>query len=196
MSSSRQSSLLRAVHGPNPQSIMEKIMRLRIRDSRFWKEHCFGLTADLLVDKAVRLKYFGGMMSDTNVPTPFLCLLLKMLQLTPEIAIVKELLSGGEDFKYVRLLAAYYLRMTGTPLEIYSLLEPLYRDYRKVRKLTKGGWQLLHVDEVIHELLTQAISLNMALPKLPARALLEDAHLIGPYRSLMSADISDSEEEG
>ena len=169
-------------------------MRLRIYDSRFWNEHCFGLTAELLVEKAVRLKYFGGMMSYTNVPTPFLCLLLKMLQLTPEIGIVKELLRGGEDFKYVRILAAFYLRMTGTPLEIYTMLEPLYRDFRKVRMLSTDGWRLMHVDEVIHELLTESICLNMALPKLPSRIMLEDAGMLEPYKSLMDADISDVED--
>ena len=42
-------------------------------------------------------------------PTPFLCLVLKMLQIQPEKDIVIEFIKN-EDFKYVRALGAYYLR--------------------------------------------------------------------------------------
>ena len=34
--------------------------------------------------------------------------------------------------RYVRCLGAYYLRLTGTALDCYNYLEPLYNDYRKV----------------------------------------------------------------
>ena len=46
----------------------------------YWKEHCFGLTADLLVDKAIDLKFVGGTYSANVKPCPFMCLILKMLQ--------------------------------------------------------------------------------------------------------------------
>lgn len=39
------------IHGTNPQYLIEKIIRSRIYDSKFWKEQCFALTAELLVDK-------------------------------------------------------------------------------------------------------------------------------------------------
>ena len=48
---------------------------------------------------------FGGNIK----PTPFLCLVLKMLQIQPEKDIVIEFIKN-EDFKYVRALGAYYLR--------------------------------------------------------------------------------------
>jgi pre-mRNA-splicing factor 38A len=67
----------------DPQLLVEKIVRLRIRDSLYWKEHCFGLTADRLVDRAVELTCVGGVSSETNKPTPFLCLLLRMLAIVP-----------------------------------------------------------------------------------------------------------------
>ena len=35
-------------------------MRSRIYDCQYWKEHCFGLTAETLLDKAVDLRAVGG----------------------------------------------------------------------------------------------------------------------------------------
>lgn len=42
------------------QNLIEKILRMKIYSSMYWKEHCFALTAESLVDKAVDLKYVGG----------------------------------------------------------------------------------------------------------------------------------------
>ena len=46
--------------------------------------------------------------------------------------IVKELIKN-EDFKYVRALGAFYLRLIGKAVDIYTFLEPLYNDMRKLR---------------------------------------------------------------
>jgi len=37
------------VHGTNPQFLIEKILREKIRDSPYWKEHCFALTAETIL---------------------------------------------------------------------------------------------------------------------------------------------------
>ncbi|KAK9927928.1 hypothetical protein M0R45_025089 [Rubus argutus] len=66
---------------------------------RFWKEHCFGLTAETLVDKAKELDHIGGTFGGNRKPTPFMCLVLKMLQIQPEKAIVLEFIKN-ELFKY------------------------------------------------------------------------------------------------
>lgn len=47
------------IHGTNPQYLIEKIIRSRIYDSKFWKEQCFALTAELLVDKG-KMIYSNG----------------------------------------------------------------------------------------------------------------------------------------
>ena len=85
-----------SVHGTNPQNLVEKILRNRIYANLYWKEHCFGLNAESLVDKACDLKYFGGAYSAMQKPSPFLCLLLKMLQIQPELDIVREFVSAFE----------------------------------------------------------------------------------------------------
>ncbi|XP_010783405.1 pre-mRNA-splicing factor 38A-like [Notothenia coriiceps] len=131
-----------SIHGTNPQYLVEKIIRTRIYESKYWKEECFGLTAELVVDKAMELKYVGGVFGGNIKPTPFLCLTLKMLQIQPEKDIIVEFIKN-EDFKYVRLLGAMYMRLTGTAVDCYKYLEPLYNDYRKVKSQNRNGGEFL-----------------------------------------------------
>ena len=42
------------------QNLVEKILRTKIYNTMYWKEHCFALTAESLVDKAVELHFVGG----------------------------------------------------------------------------------------------------------------------------------------
>lgn len=105
------------IKGSNPQYLIEKIIRSRIYDCRYWKEDCFALTgnkkkeenshenqffvillAELVVDKAVELKYIGGVSGGNIRPSPFLCLILKMLQICPEKDIIVEFIKN-EEFK-------------------------------------------------------------------------------------------------
>eukprot|EP00511_Aplanochytrium_stocchinoi_P003042 CAMPEP_0204827606 /NCGR_PEP_ID=MMETSP1346-20131115/5040_1 /ASSEMBLY_ACC=CAM_ASM_000771 /TAXON_ID=215587 /ORGANISM="Aplanochytrium stocchinoi, Strain GSBS06" /LENGTH=326 /DNA_ID=CAMNT_0051956101 /DNA_START=78 /DNA_END=1058 /DNA_ORIENTATION=+ len=187
-------SFSKPVHGTLPQNLIEKIVRLRIYESRYWKEHCFGLTAELLVDKAVSLQYFGGVCSENNKPTPFLCLLLKMLQIQPDLSIVLEFVRN-EEYKYVRCLGVLYLRLVGTPLQIYKELEPFYSDYRKLRFQTKTGWKLTYMDEWIDELLHEDIVLNIVLPRLSKRLLLEEAGQLSERVSALQMELDSSENE-
>jgi len=50
------------------------------------------------VDKAMELKYIGGVFGGNIKPCPFLCLTLKMLQIQPEKEIIVEFIKN-EDFK-------------------------------------------------------------------------------------------------
>ncbi|VEL24059.1 unnamed protein product [Protopolystoma xenopodis] len=88
------------IHGTNPQYLVEKIIRSRIYESKYWKEHCFAITSELLVDKAVELRYVGGVYGGNVRPTPFLCLSLKMLQIQPDKDIVIEFIKQ-ENYKSV-----------------------------------------------------------------------------------------------
>lgn len=55
-------------------------------------------SAELVVDKAMELKFVGGVFGGNIKPTPFLCLTLKMLQIQPEKDIIVEFIKN-EDFK-------------------------------------------------------------------------------------------------
>ena len=37
------------------------------------------------------------------------------------------------DNRYLRALAAFYIRLTFRSIEVYEILEPLMKDYRKLR---------------------------------------------------------------
>ncbi len=41
--------------------------------------------------------------------------------------------------RYVRLLGAMYMRLTGTSVDCYKYLEPLYNDYRKIKSQNRNG---------------------------------------------------------
>ena len=71
---------------------------MKIRDSLYWKRHCFALTAALLVDKAILLKYVGGVYGGFRKPTDFMCLMLKMLQIQPSQDIILEFINQT-DYK-------------------------------------------------------------------------------------------------
>ena len=145
----------KSIHGTNPQYLVEKIIRSRIYDSKYWKEECFALTAELLVDKAMELRFVGGVYGGNIKPTPFLCLTLKMLQIQPEKDIVVEFIKN-EEFKYVRALGAFYMRLTGSSLDCYKYLEPLYNDNRKLRRQSRAAaFEIVHMDEFIDELLRE-----------------------------------------
>ncbi|EFJ09470.1 hypothetical protein SELMODRAFT_427980 [Selaginella moellendorffii] len=159
----------KSVHGTNPQNLVEKILREKIHQSSFWKEQCFALTAETLVDKAMELDHIGGTYGGNRKATPFMCLTLKMLQIQPEKEIVVEFIKN-QDYKYVRVLGAFYLRLVGKATDVYQYLEPLYNDYRKIRQRSAdGSFFLSHVDEFIDQLLTTDYCCDITLPRVPKR---------------------------
>ncbi|KAF5386596.1 hypothetical protein D9615_001727 [Tricholomella constricta] len=125
-----------SIHGQNPQFLVETVIRNRIYESSYWKEHCFALTAESLIDKAIETRYIGGVYGNQR-PTQFICLVLKLLQIQPEKEILVEYLRADE-FKYLRALAAIYIRLTFRAVDVYELLEPLLKDYSKLRLRDMG----------------------------------------------------------
>ncbi|KAG7382421.1 Pre-mRNA-splicing factor 38A [Phytophthora boehmeriae] len=182
-----------SVHGVNPQTLVEKIMRNRIYASIYWKEQCFGLTAETLVDKAVELQEFGGTFGGNQQPTHFLCLVLKMLQLQPELEVVQQFIAN-DDYKYVTILGAVYLRLVGKAKDVYTLLEPLLSDYRKIRKRNVIGWEITHVDEIADALLTEEYYVDLALPRLVEREVLERNEGLPPRRSVLEDELEAASE--
>jgi pre-mRNA-splicing factor 38A len=235
------------VHGTNPQYLVEKILRTKIYNHPYWKEHCFGLTgararssrgararsrrpstclharvpyrptllppahaltarvatprarflpaAESLLDQAIHLKCVGGTFGGARQPTEFICLVLKMLQISPERDIVLELITN-EAHKYVRALAAFYLRLTGSSQDVYAFIEPLFNDYRKLRMRTaEGGYALTHVDEFAAQLLNtdENYACDIALPPLARREqLVASGTLDGPRRSALEDEIEEA----
>ncbi|EFN86636.1 pre-mRNA-splicing factor 38 [Harpegnathos saltator] len=181
----------KSIRGTNPQYLVEKIIRSRIYDSKYWKEECFALTAELLVDKAMELRYIGGVYGGNVKPTPFLCLILKMLQIQPEKDIIVEFIKN-EEFKYVRALGALYMRLTGSSLDCYKYLEPLFNDNRKLRMQNKQGvYELIHMDEFIDNLLREERSCDVILPRIQKRHVLEENNELEAKISALEDDMDD-----
>ncbi|KAI0085412.1 PRP38 family-domain-containing protein [Irpex rosettiformis] len=170
-----------AIHGQNPQYLVETVIRNRIYEAPYWKEHCFALTAESLIDKAIELKAIGGVYGNQK-PTDFMCLLLKLLQIQPEKEILLEYLQADE-FKYLRALAAIYIRMTFAAAEVYGILEPLLKDYRKLRLRNMGGYALTYMDEYVDSLLHDERVCDIIMPRITKREVLEDLGEIGPRKS-------------
>uniref|UniRef100_A0A0E0EPB4 Pre-mRNA-splicing factor 38 n=1 Tax=Oryza meridionalis TaxID=40149 RepID=A0A0E0EPB4_9ORYZ len=157
----RTDPLAKSIHGTNPQNLVEKIVRSKIYQSTYWKEQCFGLTAETLPDKDIVVEFIKN-----------------------------------EDYKYVRVLGAFYLRLTATVADVYQYLEPLYNDYRKIRhKLSDGKFTLTHVDEFIDDLLTKDYSCDTALPRIQKRWVLETSGTLEPRRSALEDDFEEEEED-
>ena len=187
------------IRGQNPALLLETAMRDRITDSLYWKEQCFGLNAATLCDRAVELTYIGGTYGVAMKPSPFICLAFKLLTLVPDREIVLEYLTyGGEEWKYLRALAAFYVRLTFEPADVYKTLEPLLEDSRKLRQRRKEEYALIHMDEFVDNLLTKDRVCGTTLWKLAARQLLEDLEQLDERVSPLQAELDamEGDEDG
>ncbi|KAI4087801.1 MAG: hypothetical protein LQ344_006557 [Seirophora lacunosa] len=186
------------IHATNPLHLLEKPVRDRITTSYYWKEQCFALNAATLCDKAAALACIGGTYSVSQKPTPFLCLLFKLLQLLPEKEVVLLYLRQRE-FKYLTALAAMYVRLTFEPREVYAVLEPLLGDWRRLRRRTKdGGWRVGWMDQWVDDLLVKDRVCATQLRKLPKRMVLEDLGVLEVRVSPLGDEVEeiDADEEG
>ncbi|SAM83679.1 related to PRP38A-pre-mRNA-splicing factor [Ustilago bromivora] len=157
-----------SIHGTNPQHLIEKTIRYRIYESPFWKEHCFALSSSTILPLAVSLHHIGGLVG-LQRPSHFLCLVQKLLQIQPEHSVIKAYLDACE-FKYLRALTAFYIRLTCKSTEVYQLLEPILEDGRKLRwRRGDGGYEVLHMDEWVDMLLREERVCDIILPRLSKR---------------------------
>ena len=161
------------IHNQNPVHLLEKPIRDRVVTSYYWQEQCFAINEATLCDRAAAMTSIGGTYGQQK-PSSFLCLTMKLLQLMPERDIVLEYLHQ-EEFKYLSALAAFYVRLTFAPKDVFQTLEPLLVDYRKLRRRTReGGYVLTYMDQFVDDLLTKDRVCGTSLMKLPQRTILED----------------------
>ncbi|KAI9742749.1 MAG: hypothetical protein M1818_003478 [Claussenomyces sp. TS43310] len=189
-----------APNGLNPATIMEKAVRERITDSLFWKEQCFALNEADIVDRVVsHVHHIGGTYGDSQRPTPFLCLAFKLLQLAPDDDVLRAYLDyGGERFKYLRALAAFYVRLTREARHVYAWLEPYLEDRRKLKRRARGGTSLTFVDQFVDDLLVKERVCATSLWKMQRREVLEDLEILEPRVSPLGdieALLEEEEEE-
>lgn len=182
------------VHGGNPQYLVDRIVRTKIYNDAWWKEHCFALTTETIIDKVEHIDYVGGTYGGRRRPAKFLCLVLKMLQIQPEEEVVLEYIKQTE-LKYLRALGILYLRLTSRAMTIYTTLEPLFADYRKLRyRDIFGKMSLIHMDEFVDWCLREESICDVTVPAIPKRQVLELSLDLEQYRSVLEDDLDDLEE--
>ncbi|KAI4838447.1 pre-mRNA-splicing factor 38A [Plasmodium brasilianum] len=166
------------IFGSNPQYLISNIIRSKIYESPYWKEKCFALTSESIIDQAVNLKYVGGTYGGNRKPTRFLCLVLKLLQIQPDKDIIYEYIKN-EEFIYLRALGIFYLRLIGKSLEIYKNLEPILFDYRKIRMRSNDGtFQKIYMDVFVDNCLVLNNLFDVDFPTLTKRQVLEENNLL------------------
>jgi len=93
--------------------------------------------------------------------------------------------------------------MTFRAVDVYELLEPLLKDYRKLRLRNSGeythtpsihfaalntdeaGFSLTFMDEFVHALLNEERVCDIIMPRLIKRQVLEENSELGPRKSLL-----------
>lgn len=179
------------VHGTNPQYLVDRIIRSKIYNDAYWKEFCFGLTTESLIDKAAELDYIGGTYGGRRRPAKFLCLFLKMLQIQPDEDVILEYIKQS-DLKYLRALGVAYYRISQRHVDVHKTLEPLYADYRKLRyRDLTGKMSIIHMDEFIDWLFREKTVCDVTMPGLPKRELLEATLDLPPRESVLEDDLAD-----
>ena len=104
-------------------------------------------------------------------------------------------LNNEQGFKYLTALAAFYVRLTYEPVEVYKVLEPLLGDWRKLRRRRRGGVQLCCMDEWVDELLVGERVCGTQLWKLIGREVLEDLDVLDERESLLRAELEALDQE-
>jgi pre-mRNA-splicing factor 38A len=95
------------------------------------------------------------------------------------------------DFKYLRALAAFYIRLTFDAVDIYKALEPLLTDYRKLRRRMRDNYVLTYMDQFVDDLLTKDRVCGTSLWKLPSRQQLEDLDMLEERISPLADEVEE-----
>jgi pre-mRNA-splicing factor 38A len=74
-------------------------------------------------------------------------------------------------------------------------LEPYLSDYRKLKVRGQAGWRIECMDEFVDGLLTKERVCDIALPRIPSRAQLEDLEELEPREGVLGSEGEDSESE-
>jgi pre-mRNA-splicing factor 38A len=99
------------------------------------------------------------------------------------------------DFKYLRALAAFYIRLTFDAVDVYKTLEPLLLDYRKLRRRMREHYVLTTIDQFVDDLLTKDRVCATSLWKLPSRQQLEDLDLLEERVSPLADELEEMDRE-
>lgn len=178
------------MHGVDPQTLVQKILRERIYASAFWQEHLLNFPLEACLDK-LSVHYVGGAYANQR-PCPFLCVLLKLLQQGAQGVdwVDGHLMQKG---KYAAALGLMLARLTEQDaVKLYTFLERHLIDRRRLKfKKMDGTFAIKYMDEFVEELLgyregSEARCCDVLLPRLASRFKLESEGRLAPREALAS----------
>lgn len=183
----------------NKAHLVEPIIRHRIQDSLFYKQHLFSTNELSIVPVIVReVQYIGGTDSSGR-PSPFLCCLLRMLELEPSDEILSLYLrqNGYNEFKYLTALALLYSRMVCGPATVFALFDEYISDYRRLRSRLKVPqfvndlpvhYKVIHMDEWVDQLVESDRVVDLAMAYLVPRQTLVQKGEVSAREYVVSED--------
>ena len=176
------------VHGMEPQLLIPKVIRERIYESEYWKCNCVAVSFAVTLQKAQKLQFIGGTYGGNHKPTPFISLLLKLLQLGPSPTELQMMQDSRS--KYAEALLVFYWRLTLPTVQVYEKLEAYYSDYRKLRMRRKDGtFGIIYFDEYVERLLGEDSVFQVPLPYLLKRKVLEGTGQVPPRTSILDKEL-------
>lgn len=90
----------------------------------------------------------------------------------------------------------FYLRLVGTPEEIYTTIEKIYTDSRKlIFRNQQGQFEMSFMDIFADDLLKKEILLDVVLPRITLRNILEELGKLEPRVSLLEEELDDMMQE-
>lgn len=198
--SKRQASYQDKRNVTNKAYLIEAIIRHRIQDSIFYKQYLY-LTNEATIIPIIidQVKYIGG--TDANGrPSPFLCCLLRLLELDPsqDILNIYQNQLNYQEFKYLTSIVLIYYRLTLNNHMVYNLLDDYYQDYRKLLFKLKVPefddknlpikYRLTYMDEWVDDLLTKERVIDIQLPRLLPRLHFLQKNLVKPRQYHVDLD--------
>ncbi|EAZ63783.2 hypothetical protein PICST_52656 [Scheffersomyces stipitis CBS 6054] len=189
----------------NRAHLIEPIVRHRIQDSLFYKQHLH-LTNEASILPVIidQVHYLAGMDSSGR-PSPFICCLLRLLELEPSMEIVQTCLDqlGYNEFKYLTALMLIYIRLVGSSDLVYTTFDKYLSDFRKLRTKLKSpifnekglpiNYRLTYFDEWIDNMLLQERVMDIILPRLTPRRNLVEKGLLEPRTYAVRDEIEEEE---
>lgn len=160
----------------NKAHLVEPIVRHRVQDSLFYKQYLHLTNEQSILPIITEHVHYIGGGDSSNRPSPFLCCLVRLLEIEPLADIIHLYLdqNGYKAFKYLTALALLYCRMVLDADGFYSIHDKYITDYRKVRVRDKNPlfaadgtpvhYRVLHMDVWVDLLLREERVVDLKLP--------------------------------
>lgn len=170
----------------NKSNIIETIVRNRIKDSIFYKQYLFLTNEQTILPIIINQVHCLAGLDSNNRPSNFLCCLLRLLEINPSREIINLFLSYPQ-FKYLTCLTLMFIRLTRSPVEIYTLFDTYNANYSKIRMLSSSpkivngipiNYSISYIDEFVDNLIHQERYLGIILPRIEPRYKLAERGVV------------------